>query len=118
MRQRIWGAVLLSLTAGVALAEPPSYERDVKPFLTKYCVECHNDSKAKGGYRVHNYAELLKNGRKGPLVIPEQETRGRLIMSLEGRGRRMPPPKSAQPSAEEVNAIRAWVKAGAPNDGK
>ena len=53
-----------------------------------------------------------------PPLIPEQETRGRLIMSLEGRGRRMPPPKSAQPSVDEVNTVREWIKAGAQNDGK
>lgn len=118
MRKGIWLVMCLWLVGGLASAEAPSYEKDIKPFLTKYCIECHNDSKAKGGYRLHSYGELLKNGRKGPLVIPQQETRGRLIMSLEGRGRRMPPPKSAQPSADEVNAVRAWIKAGAPDDSK
>lgn len=104
------------LLASAGFAESPSYEKDVKPFLAKYCTECHRDTKAKGGYRVDSYAALLKNGRKGPLVIPEQHERGRLIMALEGRGRRMPPPKSLQPKADEVEQIRTWIKAGAKDD--
>ena len=102
--------------AGSAVAEPPSYDKDIKPFLTKYCVQCHRDGKSKGGYNVEMYAALTKNGRKGPLLNMEEPERGRLLMSLEGRGRRMPPSRSPQPKAEEVAKIREWIKAGAPDD--
>ena len=36
-------ALLLLLGAGQShAAEPPSFYRDLKPFLARYCLECHN----------------------------------------------------------------------------
>ena len=34
-------------------ADPPAtFDRDVKPFLTKYCADCHNADKQTSGVRV------------------------------------------------------------------
>src|SRR4051812_21241076 len=110
---RVWVAVVAFAGAvSSTRAAPPSYEKDVKPFLAKYCLECHSGKKAKSSYSVETFADLTKKGRKGPLLNMDEPDRGRLIMSLEGRGRRMPPAKSPQPKDEEIAALRQWIKAG------
>jgi hypothetical protein len=102
---------------GAAAAEPaPSYVKDIKPFLSKYCMSCHSGKRARSGYNVETYAGLLKAGRRGALVVPGKAEKSRMIMTLEGRARAMPPRKSPQPRADEVARVRAWIDAGARDD--
>jgi mono/diheme cytochrome c family protein len=100
----------------------PSFAKDVKPFLTNYCQNCHSGRRAKAGYAVDSYAGLVKNGKRGPMVVPGKPEESRLLMTLTGRAKRMPPKNSDQPTAEEVAKVRAWIKSGAkedsPADGK
>jgi mono/diheme cytochrome c family protein len=93
-----------------------SYVRDVQPFMTKYCLECHNHSKAKSGYNVETFAALMKGGKKGPMVVPEKPAESRLIVTLHGKGKPMPPKKSPQPTAEETAKMAQWIEAGARDD--
>jgi hypothetical protein len=115
-------AVLASLAwAGAATAAddpptPPSYTKDVKPFLAKYCMNCHSGSRARSGYSVESLADLTHDGRRGALVVPEKPDDSRLIMSLTGRGKAMPPRRAAQPKADEITMVRAWIMAGAKDD--
>jgi mono/diheme cytochrome c family protein len=117
---RVWMAVCLFVVgrAGVATAAEtvPSYVNEIKQFLVKYCIECHNPRKAKARYDVETYAALLQGGKKGPMVVPGQPERSRLIVTMEGKGKPMPPRKSPQPGAEEIAKVRAWIKAGAKDD--
>jgi hypothetical protein len=104
--------------AGVASAadETPSYTTDIKPFLTRYCMNCHNDAKPKAGYSVETFADLTKSGKRGALVVPEKPDESRLLLSLAGKGKPMPPRKAAQPREEEVGKVRDWIKGGAKDD--
>jgi mono/diheme cytochrome c family protein len=95
---------------------PPSFTKDIKPFLGNYCQGCHTGRRAKSGYSVESYAALLKNGRKGPLVVPGKPDESRLTMCMDGKGKPMPPTRSEQPTAEEIAKVRAWIEAGARDD--
>jgi hypothetical protein len=108
---------LALLTARPSLAaDAPSYTKDVKPFLAKYCVECHNDTKAKAGVILDSYAALTKPTRRGPAVTPNKPEKSRLVATLTGSGKQMPPRKSTQPKASEIDMIKAWITAGAKDD--
>jgi hypothetical protein len=96
---------------------PPSYVKDVKPFLATYCVECHNGRQAKAGYNVDGFEPLMKGGRKGPAVVSGEPDRSAVVRVLSGQGKRMPPQKyKNQPKADEVDALKAWIAAGAHDD--
>ncbi len=112
------GGLLCAPTAEKPAA--PSYATDVKPFLEKYCVECHQRDREKGGINVESHRNLVTPyGRKRKqAVIPGNPDRSRLLMTLEGRGKQMPPKKSAQPTREEVKKLRDWIAAGAADDTK
>ena len=36
------------LAAALARADGPSFEKDIKPLIDKYCISCHNSEKHKG----------------------------------------------------------------------
>jgi hypothetical protein len=109
--------VLLVATAGAPAApKPPSYVKDVKPFLKTYCMDCHNDTKARSGYSVETFASLTKAGKRGALVVAGKPDASRLLMTLAGDGKAMPPKNKPQPKAEEIARVRDWIKAGARDD--
>jgi hypothetical protein len=97
-------------------APPPSFTKDVKPFLARYCMNCHSDAKPRAGYSVETFADLTRDGKRGALVTPGKPDDSRLLLSLAGKGKPMPPRKAAQPTPREAAAIRAWITAGAKDD--
>jgi mono/diheme cytochrome c family protein len=113
-----WAGGVPELKVTAADEPPPSFSRDVKPFLTNYCQNCHSGRRAKGGYSVETYANLFKRGKKGgPMVVAGKPDESRLLMTLAGRAKRMPPRDSDQPTADEVAKVKAWIAAGARDDG-
>lgn len=122
MRQmRTWMAALFAGLVGAGLAgaadNPPSYVKDVKPFLKTYCMNCHSGARAKAGFSVESLDSLLKKGRRGALVVAEKPDDSRLVLSVTGKTRKaMPPRNKPQPKADEIDKIREWIKAGAKDD--
>ncbi|MBY0524097.1 MAG: hypothetical protein K2R98_11900 [Gemmataceae bacterium] len=107
--------VVLAAGASRAADEKPTFAKDIKPFLAKYCMECHQGGKAKAGVRVTTYEELLKEGRKGIPVVAGKPEKSLLITSMEGKGaKKMPPAKyQSQPTAKEIAVVKAWIMDGA-----
>lgn len=114
------GLVLLALGGTQQAADPPvSYAKDIKPFLNKYCMECHQGASAKAKVKVDSYADLLTRTKKGALVVAGKADQSVLVKVLEGQGGKpMPPKKSAQPTAAEIAKVKAWITAGAKDDSK
>jgi hypothetical protein len=95
----------------------PSYTKDIKPLLNRYCLVCHNNSKAKAGYSVETFDRLLRPGKKGAMVVPEKPDESRLVLTMTGGGKRMPPRKYAkQPDPAELATVRAWIQDSARDD--
>src|SRR5262245_59543347 len=93
----------------------PSYARHIRPIFAKYCVECHNAKSAKGGLDLESYKSMLEGSDNGPVLVPGAPAESILVLSVEGKGRSLMPPKTAKlrPKKEEVALIRGWVNAGA-----
>lgn len=106
--------VLAATTAGAA---PPSFKKDVQPFLVKYCVECHGDKKPKAGLNFTSYGSLMNGGRKKP-VIPGKPQNSLLILTMMSQGKKKMPPVKAksQPTPREIAVVRSWVQAGAKDN--
>src|SRR5437764_13905395 len=118
VKRESWTALALLLTATAAATEPPSYARQVRPFVAKYCLECHSADKSKGGLNLETHQTLLRGGDNGPVIAPGKPEESRLVLMVEGKDKRVMPPKTAkQPPAEERSLFRAWVAAGAKDDG-
>src|SRR5438552_8366103 len=101
---RACGIVFLMALPAVAFGDDatPSYARQVKPFLAKYCLECHSGDKAKGGLSLETYQSLQKGGDNGPVLVPGKPDESRIIQFVEGKDKLvMPPKKAKQPKPEE-----------------
>ncbi len=117
--QRILGVVaLFAVVTAAAGAEPaPSYIRQVKPFLGRYCLECHNSQDLKGGLNLETYRGMTAGGEHGPVLTPHKPDASRIVMLVEGKAKpHMPPRKARQPKPDEIAVLRAWVAAGARDD--
>jgi WD40 repeat protein len=108
----VWGV------GGLTAQQPPSYARDVRPFLTKFCLECHNSKEAEGGLDLETYKGLLAGGDKGGDLTPGRPDASRIVLRSEGKEKPKMPPRKARfhPTPREVAVLRAWVAAGARDD--
>jgi hypothetical protein len=119
----IRGATLATVLGGVlvprqSLADsPPSYAKDVRPFLARYCLECHAAKDPEAGLNLETYKALLDGGDHGPVLKPGKADESRIVRQVEGKPKPFMPPKTArQPKPEEVGVLRAWIDAGAKDD--
>jgi hypothetical protein len=107
----------LLLAGSLSAAGPVSYARQVRPFLVRYCVECHNSKEAKSGLDLETYAGLRTGGEHGAIVVPGKADESRIVRLLEGKGKpAMPPRKARQPAAGEAAVLREWIDGGALDD--
>ena len=97
----------------------PSYSKDIRPFLTKYCLECHNAKTLKGTLSLETYKAMLDGSDGGAVVAAGKPDDSRLVLLIEHKDKpSMPPPKAKfQPTKAEIALLRAWVAAGAKDDG-
>jgi hypothetical protein len=119
MKFRFLAASVFFLFPAISLAqEVPSFLRDVRPFLKKYCMECHRSGKVKGGLNLESYPSIMKGSKRGrKVVIPGQPDQSRLVRTIEHQTKPyMPPRNSAQPREKDIAMLRAWIKAGAKDD--
>jgi hypothetical protein len=116
----IWMALTICISPVKATDSPAEgvefFEMKIRPILVEHCFQCHSSQakKPKGGLLLDNRASLLKGGDSGPVVVPGQPGKSRLI---EGVGYEnvdlMMPPKGKLPDTA-ITALTTWVKMGAP----
>jgi hypothetical protein len=112
------GFVLVLPSAAFAAPPPPSYAKQVNPFFTRYCLECHNHDEPKGGLNLETYKSLREGGDNGAVLTPGKADASRIVRLVEHKDKPfMPPKKAKQPRPEEIALLRAWIDAGAKEDG-
>lgn len=88
----------------------------VYPILEAKCLNCHSNSKAKGGLVLADTASLLQGGESGPALVKGSVAESllieRLLLDLDHE-HRMPPKGKPQLTPEELALINAWVASGA-----
>src|SRR5713226_4834822 len=104
---------LLTWFSKPALAEGPSFSRDVAPILRDNCLACHSSAQKMGELIMESHASLLKGGAHGPPIIPGKAAESRMLQMLEGKIQpQMPMGGKLQP--EQIEIIAKWIDAGAP----
>jgi WD40 repeat protein len=109
--------VVSLLSPNAKAQQPPSFAKQVRPLLARFCLECHNATKLEGGLNLETYKTLRDGGGGGDVILPGQADESRLVLMVEGKRKpTMPPKKTTQPKPDEVGVLRAWVDAGAKDD--
>lgn len=95
------------------------FEQVVLPVLETKCGNCHNAAKHKGGLVVLTKEGLLKGGKNGPAILPQNPAASALLkathLPLEAK-EHMPPKGKPQLSDTEKQLLDWWLKADAPFD--
>src|SRR2546426_6900952 len=104
-------SLVLSETSPRSLADqPPSFVRDVKALFARYCVECHNSDKLRGGLNLESFKTLEQGGENGPVFVAGKPDESRIVLQVEGKAKpKMPPQKAKQPRPDELKVLRAWI---------
>ncbi len=95
-------AVELSTPSGT-----PTFETYVGPLLTTKCTGCHGEL-ATGGLNMSTYANLMKGGSDGPVIVPGNSTNS-LLFQIQSTGGHF-----ANLTPEELGIVKQWIDAGAP----
>lgn len=92
------------------------YADVVAPILERRCAQCHNESKAKGKFRLDTYEMLVKGGKEGAGLEPGKSAESNILvrMALPGDDEEhMPPEGKPQIEDTEVAIIKWWIDNGA-----
>ena len=106
-------ASLFIVFAPMLSAADPTYTKDVAPILSDRCSGCHLAKGKMGGLSLETYAGLMQGGSTGQAVIPGKSQESRLYLMIAGKISPAMPMNSTQLSSTQIEAIRAWIDAGA-----
>src|SRR5262245_62672133 len=98
-------------TAPLRAAEAPTFEKDVRPILKTYCLDCHGGGeKLEGNLDLRLRRLAVKGGDGGPAIIPGKPTESLLVERLKAG--EMPPTEKKVPT-DKIAVIEQWIAAGA-----
>jgi len=113
---------LRALTTAAAAADDPAglefFESKIRPILVDNCYHCHShqSEKVKGGLLLDTREGLLKGGDTGPAIKPGDLEQSLLIKAVRYTDHDLQmPPKNKKLPADQIAALEAWVKMGAPD---
>ncbi len=95
-----------------------SFRHDVVPIFRAHCYGCHQGAKRDGDYRMTDFAALLQGGEtERAAIVPGKPDESYLIEQITPIDGFAEMPRDAPPlSSVEIETIRRWIAAGAPND--
>jgi hypothetical protein len=103
-------------TASPSGNPPILFGRDIAPVLVANCMECHDDTRKRGGLSMMTPAKLTTGGETGPVIQPGKPEESLLVRHI--RGDEQPQmPNGRRPLAEStIETIAQWVSAGSKLD--
>lgn len=88
-------------------SDTPTFETYVGPLFAVKCTGCHGEL-ATGGLNMLTYADLMKGGANGPIVVPGASANS-VLFQIQSAGGHF-----ANLTPDELEIIKQWIDAGAP----
>ena len=85
----------------------PTFENYVGPLFATKCTGCHGDL-ATAGLNMLTYSDLMKGSTNGPVIIPGDSANS-VLFQIQSAGGHF-----ANLTPEELEIIKQWIEAGAP----
>ena len=102
--------LLLCLPDLASAANPPKWDTDIAPLHKRQCVKCHGPAKQEGKLNLSTPAGLLKGGKDGTAVAPN-DLAASLLWKKVSEGEM--PPETPLPEKDK-ELLKQWILAGAP----
>ena len=117
-RFRLLAAAVGILAAPISPAAEPStdFASSIAPLLARRCGACHGPDGAESGYRIDLRDRALAGGDSGATgVVPGDPAASAMLTRVTSTDPDTRMPADGEPlPAEEIDALRAWIAAGAP----
>ncbi len=101
-------------------ADAPSFEREVRPILSRYCFKCHgpDEGQRQSGLRLDVRDAAIKAADSGKVaIIPGKSDAGELLRRInlpDSSEEKMPPASTKlELTAEQRDILKRWIAAGA-----
>ena len=105
-------AISVSSAAAASSVGEEFFENKVRPIFANVCSECHGD-KATSGLQVLSRESLLRGGKRGPAIVPNDPEKSLMIQAVRQTGE-LKMPKGGKLTPEDVQNLAEWVRMGAP----
>ncbi|MCS7026032.1 MAG: PSD1 and planctomycete cytochrome C domain-containing protein [Bryobacteraceae bacterium] len=90
------------------------FQKQVQPILRARCQACHGAAQQISGLRLDTKQGALAGGYSGPVIVPGDSAKSKLIDRVTGaKGVMLMPPGGKPLSAEEIAILRQWIDEGA-----
>ena len=90
-----------------------SFAGEVLPIFNSRCVQCHGESRTRGGLRLDSYQAAMASSESGPSIVPGDAAHS-LLVDLIVSGDM--PRRGPTLTPAEIQTITDWVNAGAPDN--
>lgn len=97
----VLGSIVVFGSTPAWTAEPPSFERDIRPLWASHCVKCHGPEKAKGGINLAGIGDEKAALRQRKLL--------RKVLA-QVQAKEMPPAKAPPLSEEQRTLLLRWLE--------
>lgn len=99
-------------TATPAAETPTQLAASVKEIFRSHCLSCHDENRATAGIKILSRDKLVKRHK----IIPGDSDHSRVfqLISADNAARRMPPEGKRPLSYAQIEQVRKWIAAGAP----
>ncbi len=104
-----------------AATRPVDFVRDIEPLFKSRCHACHGTAQQLSGLRLDDAEQALKGGYSGPVILPKDSAKSRLVHLVAGIEEKVVmPPAGKRLTPAEIGLLRAWIDQGAnwPIDAK
>jgi hypothetical protein len=89
------------------LSGAPTFENYVGPLVAVKCTGCHGDL-ATGGLNMLTFAGIMKGSTNGAVIVPGDSANS-LLIQVQSTGNHF-----ANLAPEELEIVKQWIDAGAP----
>ena len=110
--------LLVPATLCADAASDAFFTTKVWPIIDKNCTSCHGADKQKGKLRLDSRDGWIKGGEDGPIVVEGAPEKSDVILAIKYMAKdddhNMPPKKKTRLTADQVDMLSQWIKAGLP----
>lgn len=90
------------------------FEKHVRPVLVERCIKCHGAQKQEAGFRFDSRSAMIEGSGGTPAIVPGSPEKSRILAVINYSVDDVQMPPTGQLEVAEIEALTAWVKAGAP----
>ncbi len=93
-----------------------NFQDNIDAIFRNRCNSCHNTDTAKGGLVLETYGAMMQGGGSGEVIEPGDADNSWLFLLVSHEESPQMPPNSPRIPDEELETLRAWIDAGAPEN--